>query len=313
MPTFNRSKLLIISSFAAIYIIWGSTYLFAAFAMDELPPFLMAGSRYGTAGLLLLTLTFLVKKNESMTQKQLLNTLFAGVLMLGVGGGFVFWGLQFIDSGFTALVISGQPLLILFMMWGIQGKKPHKQAYLGILLGMLGMYLLVSQKTLVANPNQWMGVLAIFVSMLSWGYGSLFLGTADMPKSKMMSSSIQMIVGGSFLLIVSGFLENPMQVNWLELQNVTYLAMIYLIIFGSIIAFSAFNFLLSEVSPDKVSTSTYVNPIVAMFLGWSFRDEIITSQSMLAAAIMLTGVFFINAKPEYSQKLLQRIRMVGRR
>ena len=91
MPTFDKHKLLIIGSFAAIYIIWGSTYLFAAFAMDELPPFLMAGSRYGMAGLLLLALAFLVGKNESMTQKQLLNTLFAGVLMLGIGGGFVFW------------------------------------------------------------------------------------------------------------------------------------------------------------------------------------------------------------------------------
>ena len=178
---------------------------------------------------------------------------------------------------------------------------------------MFGIYLLVSQKTLVANPNQWKGVLAIFASMLSWGYGSLFLGTADMPKSKMVSSSIQMIVGGSLLVIASFFLEKPMEVNWLDLQNITYLAMIYLIIFGSIIAFSAFNFLLSEVSPDKVSTSTYVNPIVAMFLGWSFRDEIITSQSMLAAAIMLTGVFFINAKPEYSKKILKRIGLVGRR
>ena len=313
MPKFDKHQLLIIASFAAIYIIWGSTYLFAAFAMDELPPFLMAGSRYGMAGLLLLAMTFLVGKYQPMTQKQLKNTLFAGVLMLGIGGGFVFWGLQFIDSGFTALVISGQPLLILFMMWGVQGKKPHKQAYLGILLGMLGMYLLVSQKTLVANPNQWKGVLAIFASMLSWGYGSLFLGTADMPKSKMVSSSVQMIVGGGLLVIASFFIENPMEVNWLGLQNVTYLSMVYLIIFGSIIAFSAFNFLLSEVSPDKVATSTYVNPIVAMFLGWSFRDEIITSQSMLAATIMLTGVFFINAKPEYSQKLLQRIRMVGRR
>lgn len=313
MPKFDKHQLLIIASFAAIYIIWGSTYLFAAFAMDELPPFLMAGSRYETAGLLLLAVTFLVGKYQPITKNQLKNTVFAGVLMLGIGGAFVFWGLQFIDSGFTALVISGQPLLILFMMWGIQGKKPHKQAYLGILLGMLGMYLLVSQKTLVANPDQWKGILAIFGSMLSWGYGSLFLGTADMPKSKMVSSSIQMIVGGAFILLMSCFLENPMQVNWLALQNVTYLSMAYLIVFGSIVAFSAFNFLLSEVTPDKVSTSTYVNPIVAMFLGWSFRDEIITSQSMLAAAIMLTGVFFINAKPEYSKKILKRIGIVGRR
>jgi len=307
MPTFDKPTLLIIGSFLAIYIIWGSTYLFAAFAMDELPPFLMAGSRYGTAGLLLLGLTFLLGRFEPMTSKQFKNTFFAGILMLGIGGGFVFWGLQFLDSGLTALIIAGQPLLILFMMWGIQGKKPHTQAYLGIFLGMIGMYLLVSQKSLISNPNQWKGVLCIFSSMLSWGYGSLFLGTADMPSSKMVSSSIQMIVGGLFLVAISSFMENPGNINWLALQNTTYWAMAYLIIFGSIIAFSAFNFLLTKVSPDKVSTSTYVNPIVAMFLGWYFRDELITNQSILAACIMLMGVFFINTKPEYSKKMWRRV------
>ena len=307
MPTFDKHTVLLIASFLAIYIIWGSTYLFALFAMDELPPFLMAGSRYGTAGLLLLALAYVLGRNEPMTSNQFKNTFFAGILMLGIGGGFVFWGLQFLDSGVTALIIAGQPLLILFMMWGVQGKKPHKQAYLGILLGMIGMYLLVSQKTLIANPNQWKGVLCIFASMLSWGYGSLFLGTADLPSSKMMSSSIQMIVGGAFLVVISSFLETPSSVNWLALQDTTYLAMAYLIVFGSIIAFSAFNFLLANVSPDKVATSTYVNPIVAMFLGWYFRDELITNQSILAASIMLMGVFFINTKPEYSKKMWRRV------
>jgi len=309
MPTLNKSTLLIIGAFAAIYIIWGSTYLFAAFAMDQLPPFFMAGSRYGTAGVLLLILTFCIGKYQRVTWLQFKNAFFAGVLMLGIGGGFVFWGLQYLDSGFTALVISGQPLLVVFMMWGLQGKRPSKQAYLGILLGMLGIYLLVTQKTIVTNPNQWKGVLFVFTSMTAWGYGTLFIGKHDMPKPQMTNSALQMIIGGTLLLIGSLLFESPQNIDWSQINSTTYGAMLYLVIFGSIIAFSSFNFLLSKVSPEKVATSTYVNPIVALFLGWMFRAEIITGQSMFAAGIMLTGVFFINTKPEYSKKLLQRLKM----
>jgi len=309
MPTLNKSTLLLIGAFAAIYIIWGSTYLFAAFAMDQLPPFFMAGSRYATAGVLLLLLTFGIGKYQRVTWLQFKNALFAGILMLGIGGGFVFWGLQYLDSGFTALVISGQPLLIVFMMWGLQGKRPSKQAYLGILLGMLGIYLLVTQKAIVTNPNQWTGTLFVFASMLSWAYGSLFVGKNDMPKPQMTNSALQMIIGGTLLVIGSFLFESPQNIDWSQINSTTYGAMLYLIIFGSIIAFSSFNYLLSKVSPEKVATSTYVNPIVALFLGWMFRAEVITTQSMIAAGIMLTGVFFINTKPEYSKKLLRRLKM----
>lgn len=310
MPTINKPTVLIIAAFFSIYVIWGSTYLFAAFAMDELPPFLMAGCRYFTAGLLLLLVTILIGRFQQISKKQWSNVLFAGVLMLGIGGGVVFWALLYVDTGFTALVISGQPLLILLMMWVLQGKKPNNQAYLGILLGMVGMYLLISQKSLITGPDQWKGVLAIFTSMLAWGYGSLFIAKADMPKPQMTNSSLQMMIGGSFLLLMSCFFEQPTTIDLLNLKSTTYFSLFYLILFGSIIAFSAFNFLLTKVSPEKVSTSTYVNPVVALFLGWYFREELITNQSLFAAFIMLTGVFFINTKPEYTKKLLKKWRLI---
>lgn len=309
MPTINKSTLLIVGAFFAIYIIWGSTYLFAAFAMDELPPFYMAGTRYFMAGALLFLIPLLTGKLQTITTTQWRNVLFAGILMLGIGGGVVFSALKYVDTGFTALVISGQPLLILFMMWILQGKKPSKQAYLGIALGMLGMYLLISQKALVTGPDQWKGVLFIFASMLAWGYGSLFIAKADMPKPQMVNSSLQMMIGGGGLIIASFFFEQPTEINPFALNKTTYYALLYLIIFGSIIAFSAFNFLLTKVSPEKVATSTYVNPVVALFLGWFFRNELITNQSILAACIMLTGVFFINTKPEFTKKLLKRWRL----
>jgi len=312
MPKFNQSTLLIIAAFFAIYIIWGSTYLFSAFAMDELPPFYMAGSRYFSAGLLLFLITFALGKVRPITKLQWRNSIFAGLLMLGLGGGFVFWALLYIDTGFTALIISGQPLLILFLMWLLQGIKPTKQAYLGIVLGMLGMYLLISQKALITGPDQWKGVLAVFTSMVAWGYGSLFIAKADMPKPQLVNSSVQMMIGGTLLLLISTFVEQPSDINVFQLKPTTYGAMLYLILFGSIIAFSSFNYLLTKVSTEKVATSTYVNPVVALFLGWYFRDELITNQSILAACIMLTGVFFINTKPEFTRKLKGKLLAVIR-
>ena len=149
--------------------------------------------------------------------------------------------------------------------------------------------------------------------MVAWGYGSLFIAKADMPKPQLVNSSVQMMTGGSLLLLVSTFVEQPADINVFQLSSTTYGAMLYLILFGSIIAFSSFNYLLTKVSTEKVATSTYVNPVVALFLGWYFRDELITNQSILAACIMLTGVFFINTKPEFTQKMKGKLLAVIRR
>lgn len=313
MPAVTKSTLLIIVAFASIYVIWGSTYLAAAFAMDELPPFIMIGTRYTTAGLILWLGIHLFGQYKTITKKQLLNSLIAGFLMIGIGGGAIFYAVQFLDTGLIALIVAGQPLLVVLLMWLLQSKKPAKQAYLGIILGIIGMYLLVTQKVLIASPNQWLGVFFIICSMFAWGYGTLLVSERDMPKPHTSNSAIQMIFGGICLIGVSFLIETPLAVDIFSLQKTTWLAMGYLVVFGSILAFSAFNFLLTKVSPEKVATSTYVNPIVAMFLGWWLRDELITLQSILAAGIMLTGVFFINAKPVYVQRLIQRLRIVGRR
>ncbi len=312
MPTFSKSNLLIIGSFAAIYFIWGSTYLAAAYAMDELPPFILIGSRFTLAGVILGSATYLWSKKQPITSRQLRNAIFAGILMLGFGAGLTFWSVQYLDTGLIALIIAAQPLILILMIWVLQHKKPTAQAYIGIFLGMTGMYFLMNQDILITTTRQWIGVLFIFLSMLAWGYGTLLVNKGDMPKPHGINSAIQMITGGVFLLVVSFFFEDHSSLDITALQSTTWLAIGYLVFFGSIIAFSAFNYLLTKVSPEKVSTSTYVNPVVAMFLGWFFRDELITSQSIFAAAIMLTGVFFINMKPEYPKQIIKRFRKISR-
>jgi len=309
----DNSLFLIILSFAAVYIIWGSTYLFIAFTVETLPPFILSTIRFTLASSLLIGLTTVLRKYQTITRKQFINAAFAGVLFLGFGTGGVAWALQFIDSGFTALVISGQPLIVVLMMWAIDKKRPATQSFGGIFLGMLGMYLLVSQKELMTGPEQWKGVIVIFFCMIAWGFGTIFVSKSDLPKPQMVNNAIQMMSGGIALFFFSLFLENSLRFDFTIVPLKAWLALSYLIVFGAAVAFSAFNYLLTKVSPEKVATSTYVNPIIALALGWYFRDELVTSQSILAVCIMFTGVFFINSTPQQSKNLLRRLKLIGKR
>lgn len=292
----NRSEFpLIIGAFFAIYVIWGSTYLLNKVAVGQLPPFMLAGVRFVVAGLLIFGIALLMGKTLKVTRKQFLNSLFAGFLFLSFGNGVVVWALKFVDSNFAALETAAQPLVILLMMWVLQGKKIKPMSLVGILLGMVGMYLLINQNTVMQQENGLSGVLMIFAAMLAWGYGSLFVGKADLPPNYFVNTGYQMLTGGIILGLMSLAFGEPW-VPLAEWTGPTLWSMVLLILFGSIVAFTSFNYLLKKVSPEKVATNTYVNPIVAMFLGWYFLKEPITLQSIVAAAILLTGVYFINTR-----------------
>lgn len=292
----NRSQLpFIVSAFFAIYVIWGSTYLLNKIAVAQLAPFMLAGIRFLTAGILIFIIALLMGKSLRISKKQFFNTALAGFLFLSFGNGVVVWALKYVDSNFAALEISAQPLVILLMMWLIQGKKIQPMSMVGVGLGILGMYLLINQNTVVEEENALAGILMIFSAMLAWAYGSLFVGKADLPPNYFVNTGFQMVTGGSILCLMSFVFQEA----WLPYQaweSKTLISMVLLIVFGSILAFTSFNYLLKVVSPEKVATNTYVNPIVAMFLGWYFLDEAITAQSVVAAVILLTGVYFINSK-----------------
>lgn len=306
MDTVKENKpALIIAAFFAIYVIWGSTYLLNKIAVAEIPPFFLAGIRFIIAGVLIFSIAGLMGKSIAISKKQFLNTALLGFLFLSFGNGMVVWALKFVDSNFAALEISAQPLVILLLMWILQGKRIQPMSLLGIFLGMLGIYLLVSQQNILEQENAVVGMLMIFAAMLSWAYGSLLVNKVDLPINYFVNTGYQMITGGVMLFVLSLVFQETwsMPVRWsLETQW----SMLLLIIFGSIVAFTSFNFLLKVVSPEKVATNTYVNPIVAMFLGWYFMGEQITIQSILAAVILLTGVYFINTKK--TLKLLERFR-----
>lgn len=288
-------KSVLILAFISIYIIWGSTYLLNKIAVTELPPFFLASIRFVVAGLLIFLIAKSLGKSLRITKKQFLNTIFLGFLFLSFGNGVVVWALRYVDSGFAALEISAQPLVILLMMLVLQGKKIQPMSILGVILGIIGIYLLISQKEIITKENSLIGILMIFIAMLSWAYGSLFVKKADLPSNYFVNTGYQMFLGGIILGIMS-LLFNEKWSSPVVWKTDTQWVMLLLVIFGSIIAFTSFNFLLKHVSPEKVATNTYVNPIVALLLGWFFLNEVITAQSIIAAVILLTGVYFINTK-----------------
>ena len=295
----HPNTVLVLLAFFSIYVIWGSTYLLNKIAVTELPPFKLASIRFVTAGLLIFGIAKLLGKKITITAKQFKNTIIAGFLFLTFGNGVVVWALKYVDSGFAALEISAQPLVVLILMRIIDGKEIKTMSFIGVILGIIGIYLLVSQKELITQEGTIAGIIMIFVCMISWAYGSIFVAKADLPSNYFVNTGYQMLTGGIMLAITS-FSFNEDWTNPTEWSSKVQLSMVLLVVFGSIVAFTAFNYLLKVVSPEKVATSTYVNPIIALLLGAYFLNEKITTQSIIAAIILLTGVYFINTSKKLS-------------
>ncbi|WP_414674324.1 EamA family transporter [Maribacter sp.] len=291
----QRNTVLVVLSFFAIYFIWGSTYLWNKIAVTELPAFMLAGIRFVTAGCLIFIISKVLGFSLKITKQQFKNTIIAGFLFLTFGNGVVVWALKYVDSSFAALEVSAQPLVVLLMMRVLQGKKIQPMSIIGVILGITGIFLLVGQKEIIAQDGAILGMVLIFVCMLSWSYGSLYVGKADLPKNFFVNTGYQMLTSGLSLLTISTIFGEQWTSPTTWSTPVVW-SMLLLIVFGSIVTFTAFNYLLRIVSPEKVATSTYVNPIIAMILGWYFLNEDISMQSALASIVLLTGVFFINTK-----------------
>lgn len=295
MKNILSERFIIPLAFAIIYIVWGSTYLANWYAIQDIPPLLMSGSRFFTAGAILYVLSSFFDKTKA-TRLQWKNASVSGIMFLAIGTGGMVWAEQFIASSMLALMVAFQPLMVLLLMWQMNGKKPTTRGIFGTMLGMVGMGFLVVQDQFISDQKTLIGLGIIFISLLSWGIASVRVSKIDMPGSKLQGAAMQMLVGGIALLVAGVLIGEAGEFTTSSLTQRGVLSWIYLVIFGSIIAFSAFNFLLVKSTADKVATSNYVNPVVAMLLGWGFNNEIITNQSLIAAVLLIAGVVFINTR-----------------
>ena len=291
----NREKLLIIGAFGVTYFVWGATYLANYWAIDTLPVFGMGGARFLLAGVLLTAISLLVGAKGMPSFRQLANASLIGVLFLTFGTGAVVWAQQWVPTSTAALIISFEPLLVMLMMWVLFHDRPPAKAFLGAAISIAGMFLLINQPATLGGAGMVRGIAAILGGMLCWALGMVLIPKLDMGRNKFRATGMQMLAGGAVLMLFSLGIHDWDGFTVAQVSTRSALAFAFLVLFGAVLAFSAFNFLLSRVSPDKAATNTYVNPVVAVALGGLLNGENISGQSVLAGVVMLTGVYFIQS------------------
>ena len=281
-------------AFAAIYLVWGSTYLGIRVAVETLPPFLLAGVRFLVAGAVL----YLWARWQGEARPgpaTWRRGFFLGALFFLFGNGIVVWAERHVPSGRTALLASTSPLWTTVIESARRGwQRPPGRVVLGVALGIAGLALLAVPGRSVGEPRvSALGLIGISFASIAWSIGSVQVHARHLPGSASMATAVKMLGGGAQLLVV-GTLLGELQgfrieaVSW---RSVTALA--YLIGFGSIIGFSSFTYLLRVTTPAKVATSSYINPVVAVVLGWALADEVVTGRTLVAAAVIVGGVLLI--------------------
>ena len=289
----RASMLHIMTALGAVYLIWGSTYLAIRFAIETIPPFLMAGTRYLAAGGLLYGWSRLRgAPRPSLVHWR--SAVILGALLLLLGNGGVVWSEQRVSSGLVALLISTEPLWIVLLVWlRSRQERPGPRTIAGLVLGFAGLLILVRPGS--AGGIHLAGAAVVLVASLSWAWGSLYGQRAKLPSSQLLSTGMQMLGGGALLLLAGLLTGEPARFAPGPVSARSLLALAYLIVFGAVIAFTAYVWLLRVASPVLVSTYAYVNPVVAVFLGWTLAGEPITRGTLVAAAVILTGVALISS------------------
>ena len=291
-PPPSRAALLL--AFAAIYLIWGSTYLGIRVAVETMPPFLMAGTRFLLAGLVLFG--FLRARGAAMpTRLQWrANGIISIFLLLG-GNGLVVWAEQVIPSGITALLIGVSPLFIVLTEWAWPGGvRPSPLTMFALLLGFGGVIWLAAPWENAAHGGLHPGgIAAILVACISWAIGSIYSRHAKHGADPFMAAAIQMIGGGAWLLLAAVLHGDFARLDFAQITPKAWGAFAYLVGAGSLVGFSTFVWLMKHSTPARVSTYAYVNPVVAVFLGWWLLDEPIGPRTVVASAVIVAAVAII--------------------
>jgi drug/metabolite transporter (DMT)-like permease len=283
----------VVAAFAAVYLIWGSTYLAIRIVVETFPPFFMAGTRFIIAG----TILYLIMRLRG-AQKPTLNhwgkAAVVGGLMLMGGHGAVVWAEQYVPSGLTSLFLAAVPLWIGLLTWIGTRNKPRLPVAAGIILGFIGAGLLVSNIGISGETGIILTTgMALILGPFLWASGSLYSRSANLPSPSLLATAMEMVTGGLVLFAASLVTGEYTRVRLDQVSMPSAFSWIYLIVFGSLIGYTSYMWLLKNVNPEHVSTYAYVNPVVALFLGWALAGETLSTQDIIAALIILTAVVII--------------------
>ncbi|MBI5667147.1 MAG: EamA family transporter [Chloroflexi bacterium] len=292
----------VIGAFAAIYLLWGSTYLGIRFALETLPPFLTAGVRFIFAGAILYGLAR-QQGAPAPTLAQWRSAVVLGFVLFMLNNGLLMWSQTRVPSGMAALLIATVPLWMVLTGWLVfRGKRPGGQVFAGLFTGLIGIMLLVRPDQTGAQVDP-LGALVLIFAAFAWSFGSLLSRRLDTPSSPLLGAGMNLMAGSVILIIASAITGEWAALNLAAVSLKSVLAVVYLAVFGSIIGFGSYMWLLANVPSDRVATYAYVNPVVAVFLGWAFAGEPLTPQTLVAAAIIVTAVILITtARPQAAQR-----------
>ena len=293
-PRPARAK--VILAFAAVYIIWGSTYLGIRYAIQTLPPFLMAGARFSLAGAVMFAWARFKGDKAGWSWAEWRRAFLIGALLLLCGNGGVTWAEKYVASGLVALLVATEPLWVVVLNWAISRKRPNAKVLFGVLLGLVGVGFLMGDGLNGNGQVSRLGLAGAGVVLFAgfaWAAGSVYANRRPIKATTSLASGMQMLGGGSLLLLL-GFIAgdfgrlNLARASWVSLGAFAYLA-----IFGALVGFTAYGWVLRYVTPARAATYAYVNPAVAVFLGWLLANEPFTMRMLLAAAVIVASVALI--------------------
>jgi drug/metabolite transporter (DMT)-like permease len=303
----SPSRFQVVLAFLAIYLIWGSTYLAIRFAIETLPPFLMAGMRFIIAGAVLYIWMRARGGAQPPARIHWRNTAIVGGLLLLGGNGGVVWAEQIVPSSLAAVLIATSPLWMVLLGWAWRGSAPGRRVVAGLLLGFAGVVLLVGPGALSGNGQvDPLGAVVLIGAALAWAIGSHFAQRSALPASSLLATAMEMLAGGALLFLAGLVGGEAARVDPSGFSLRSVLAFLYLIVFGSLVGYSAYTWLLRVTTLARASTYAYVNPVVAVLLGWALGGEQLTPQTLLATAVTLSGVVLIITQQAQSRAAVPR-------
>src|SRR5713101_8018359 len=290
-PRLNRAA--VVFSFLSIYFIWGSTYLAIRYAVETIPPLYTAGLRHLIAGTILLV--WCLAKRLRPTWAQVRASIIIGFFFFLIGHGTLHWAEQKVPSGLASLLIASEPIWV-FLLTAIAARRWRLNAPLlaGILLGFCGVGLLMGRSALNSGPGVFVGALAVVLGAFSWSVGIVYSRRSHLSGHPLLLSALSLLAGSVQLLLVGTAVGEYRGFSFASVSPRSWYALGYLILFGSVVAFTAYNWLLEHYSPTLVATHTYVNPIVAVLLGWLLAGEAVTLNVLLSTALVIGAVMLVD-------------------
>lgn len=290
MATLKIPELL---AFFAIYVIWGSTYLAIRHAVETIPPLMTAGIRHLIAGLIIYL--WARRGKPPVTAAEWRASAVVAVLFFLIGHGTLHWAEQTVPSGIAALLVATEPFWIALLMPPARGPRFSRQMAAGLAAGLIGVALLVPRDMLVAGAGELWGSTAILVGAMSWALGIRYSATAPLPRDPFLRAGTTLLCGAALLLPASLISGEMARLDLQAVSGRSIASLAYLIIFGSVVAFSAYFWLLERRSATLVATHTYVNPVIAVLLGWMLAGELLTLRIVWATALILIAVFVLKS------------------